>query len=348
MKIPALITALLFAAAGAKGGVGEAKVFPASGLADISIGTVAGPAVITAGGKSEVSVVVTGEEPGTCVITLKTEGKKFIARAEGAPKAGAEKRGFWRRLFGGYDEFDSRYQTCRAGFTITAPATLKLSAESVSGELKISGFSAAVEAETTSGRIAAENLGAGLSARSVSGPVSVSEVAGAVDAGTTSGAMMISGLKGGLKAGSVSGDISVSSVAGAAAAETTSGDVKLSGIGGAIAVGTVSGDVSGVSCAKSLEVNTTSGKVVFGGLGGPAKVSGGSGDVELSWAKAPASGEARVETVSGAVRLFFPAGASVGTSLSSTSGKKVSEFSGGAFRVEAETVSGDISVLKGK
>lgn len=349
MKITVLFSILLAPAAAGYCAEGELKTFPAAGIESLAVSAVAGPVSISGAGKGEITVALTGTEPEKCVITMKAEGSRLVLKAENALKnEGQENRGFWKRLFSGEGLNSSRYHTCRLGFTVSAPAALKVSAGSISGEVKVSGFAGAVKAAAVSGALTLEKLGAGLDAETVSGAMNLSDISGRVSAETTSGDIALKNLAGSLKAGSVSGDITMDGVSGDADARTVSGGIRADAAAGSVAARTVSGNISGTSCAKSLKAGTTSGKIDFKGLCGSAAIDAGSGNVSLAWAKLPSGGEAWAEAISGDVLLVFPADGGVSPTLASTSGRKTSEFSGAGFPVSVKTISGDISVLKAK
>ena len=151
-----------------------------------------------------------------------------------------------------------------------------------------------------------------------------------------------------VSAGSVSGAVSIDGVSGDVDARTVSGGVRADAAAGSLDARTVSGNISGTSCARSLKAVTTSGKIDFKGLCGSAAIDTVSGNVSLAWARLPSGGQARAGTVSGDVLLVFPADAAVASTLSSVSGRKISEFGGAGFPANVKTVSGDISVLKVK
>jgi DUF4097 and DUF4098 domain-containing protein YvlB len=116
---------------------------------------------------------------------------------------------------------------------------------------------------------------------------------------------------------------------------TSSGRVRVAGSVGSVAVVTTSGKVQ-IDDAASLDVRTSSGRVTVANSRGEARVISRSGDVEIDH-----SGVADVTTTSGRIVLHDVAG----TARAHCASGKVDITMAGAHDVEAETVSGRISIL---
>jgi len=115
---------------------------------------------------------------------------------------------------------------------------------------------------------------------------------------------------------------------------TSSGRVQIAGSVGSVAVVTTSGKVQ-VDDAASLDVRTKSGRVTVSHSRGEARVISGSGKVEIDHC-----GAADVTTTSGRIVLRDVAG----TARAHCASGKVDITLAGAHDVEAETVSGRISI----
>ncbi|HUV58350.1 MAG TPA: DUF4097 family beta strand repeat-containing protein [Acidimicrobiales bacterium] len=129
-----------------------------------------------------------------------------------------------------------------------------------------------------------------------------------------------------------SGDVSVSSVAGSLRCRSASGDVEAGNVGG------------GVEC------KTASGDVRLERVGGDVNIQGVSGDVSLTIDQPVA---ARINTVSGDVRVGVAAGLFIDVDANTVSGDLASEIPldgdrGGsaekALELKVRTVSGDVKI----
>jgi DUF4097 and DUF4098 domain-containing protein YvlB len=167
-----------------------------------------------------------------------------------------------------------------------------LRAESVSGEVRVTGASTDIEVETVSGSIDVDSAKERMRAKSVSGNVEIRDARGEIEVGAVSGNVRVFGGK--LRSGEV---------------ETTSGRIRLeAGLSpqAAIEIGTVTGGVEiGLPAAVSaeFEVTTFSGDIEndFGPRArrtsqyGPGK--------ELSFSTGGGSARVRVNSFSGSVWL---------------------------------------------
>jgi len=149
---------------------------------------------------------------------------------------------------------------------------------------------------------------------------------------------------------SFSGDFVGSNVSADVQVGTISGSVRLTDVRGSIEIGTVSGDIDlrGVT-AKLVRGKTTSGDVTFDGLIDPAgryELVTHSGDVRLHIPK-DASAQVTVATWNGGVNSQFPITLKPGEHRigASTTKRFNFEIGGGAARINAETFSGDITIM---
>ena len=192
-----------------------------------------------------------------------------------------------------------------------------------------------------------------------------------------------------LKAELGSADVLVDGVLGGARVVAGSGSIRLEAIDGEASVKTGSGDIEIGRVGGTTDLKTGSGDVTLGVLTGAGRVSTGSGDVEIGRAEeslalksgsgdlrvvdaytdvslSTASGEirmlrlrrgqARLNNVSGDIRLAIPPGTPVWTDISTVTGHLRSELAStgapteGQDHVElrARTVSGDIDLETSK
>ncbi|MBI4348748.1 MAG: DUF4097 family beta strand repeat protein [Elusimicrobia bacterium] len=154
-----------------------------------------------------------------------------------------------------------------------------------------------------------------------------------VELSTVSGDSKVAGMKGGLDLHSVSGAARLTEIAGSLELNTTSGEID--------------GDVS----AARAKIKTVSGDVRLTGLTGGVTADSVSGRLRLVWSGAPPSGRVKVDTVSGDIELEFPRETRMRVDLDSTSGETRSQFGeddDAPLKVSADSISGDVSVLKPK
>jgi hypothetical protein len=215
----------------------------------------------------------------------------------------------------------------------TAEATVTVEALNGPAEKAL----ADVTVELAGDRLVVEHgsgLRMGLALRQPSFRVTVAAPHGSsLDVGTVSADVRGDGRFGRLDAKTVSGDLTLGDVDGDAAVKTVSGDVKLRRVGGRVAANTVSGDLRVAEASHGVDLKTV------------------SGDQSV---ESIAEGEARLQSVSGDIRVGIQAGSGVWFDVSSTSGKTISELEpvdgpvDGAPSVElrAKAVSGDIRIVR--
>jgi putative adhesin len=163
----------------------------------------------------------------------------------------------------------------------------------------------------------------------------------------------VDGQLGEVSARTASGDLRLQAVGGSLRVKTASGDVFVGAIAGDASVVTVSGDVSVERVDAALNARAVSGDVTIGTVVGECGVSTTSGDVEL---KAVISGDVRVQTVSGDVRVGIGRGTRVWIDAASVSGDLESELGledgagaeseGSVVPLRVKTVSGDVAVVR--
>ena len=128
---------------------------------------------------------------------------------------------------------DHRNINVSVNFTVTAPAGTRVSAQSVSGNLKITDIKGDLAAKTISGDVTINGAGRINEAKTISGNVEIADVKtdGGIDAGTVSGDVRLRRVSARrVGAGTVSGDIHLEDVdTQNVSAHSTSGSISFSG-----------------------------------------------------------------------------------------------------------------------
>ena len=165
---------------------------------------------------------------------------------------------------------------------------------------------------------------------------------GQADIHTASGEIDVEGLSGAVSLASVSGEVRAGDLTGGLTVGTTSGEVQLHDIAGKLDVESISGDVK-LENGKidGATVSTTSGEVQLDGVAGALKLTSVSGDIHVREAR---DGRLDVSTTSGEIQYEGNLARASANTLDSISGDvhlRLPEGSG--FRLDASTVSGDLS-----
>jgi hypothetical protein len=151
-----------------------------------------------------------------------------------------------------------------------------------------------------------------------------------------------------------SGDIRLGTTRGELQLKTASGDVSVAVVASPSAIATVSGDVSVERVDASLTGRSVSGDAAFGTVAGELGFSTTSGDVEV---KSISSGDVRLQTVSGDVRIGVARGTQVWIDAASVSGDLGSELGiedqepaaegdSSVVPLHVKTVSGDVAIVR--
>lgn len=191
-----------------------------------------------------------------------------------------------------YIGFDFSPDDADTVIALPASALYSLEAQTVSGEIELSGISAgAVVLDSTSGDIEAKNLTAEgeIALSSISGDISFSGTGTRISASSTSGEVELNGVADGALISTTSGDISASGQFQTLSASSTSGEIELERIqSDDIRLDTVSGEISGVVCGEetdyTIKINALSGDSRLRERSGGAKylsVSTTSGDIDI-------------------------------------------------------------------
>lgn len=191
--------------------------------------------------------------------------------------------------------------------------------------------------------------GSRVTANTWSGSISVSGVGGDVEAHALSGDIDVRAVGGRLDIESLSGDVSAANVRGDASIRTVSGDVTLDGARGEVDIETVSGDLEMRDVqTKQVRTHTTSGDVSYSGSildGGRYEFTTHSGEVSLQL-PANVGAQLSVSTYNGGIDSDFPITLKVGEHGIGASQSKRLDFTlgQGSARILAETFSGDITL----
>jgi|SRR3954471_9744492 len=214
----------------------------------------------------------------------------------------------------------------RAGFfsfsggpdvTVSTPAGSQLKAELGSADTLVDGVLAGARVAAGSGSIRLEAITGEASVKTGSGDIEIGIVGGSAD----------------LKAGS--GDVSVGQLGGAGRVSTGSGDVEIGRAEDSLALKSGSGDLTVADAFTHVSLSTASGEIRM-----------------LRMRR----GQARLNNVSGDIRLAIPPGTPVWTDISTVTGHLRSRLAStgapteGQDHVElrARTVSGDIDLENSK
>jgi hypothetical protein len=166
--------------------------------------------------------------------------------------------------------------------------------------------------------------------------------------------LRVEGELGDVRARTASGDVELDRVAGRLEVTTASGDVRAVSFAEVGTVTSVSGDLRLDEVGASLTARTVSGRVQLGSVRAPVAVSTTSGDVLVD---AVAAGEARIQSISGDVRIGVARGTRVWIDAASVSGRLDSQLglaegpgaadeAGEVVPLHVKTVSGDVDIVR--
>ena len=175
----------------------------------------------------------------------------------------------------------------RVDFDITVPPECAIDAQTVSGDLSVSGVRGPEEIQSVSGDVRVEDAQGPLRLKSVSGDVNIRRYVGHAEGNTVSGDVSLDAVRlRSLQFSSVSGDVSVKGVLESARAhrfKTISGDVDLSLVEPDLLVEfkTASGDLESEIPSRVERENRKEFKVSLGSARGHVVVKTVSGDLNV-------------------------------------------------------------------
>jgi hypothetical protein len=165
--------------------------------------------------------------------------------------------------------------------------------------------------------------------------------------------VQVDGELGSVSVRTASGDVRLGTVRAELQVKTASGDVSLDAADADATVSSVSGDVDLGRVAGSLDARTVSGTLDVAGVGSALEVSTTSGDITVG---SVGSGDVRVQSVSGDVRIGIGRGTRVWVDAASVSGTLESELGleehaadgpeSAVVPVHVKTISGDVSIVR--
>lgn len=255
------------------------------------------------------------DEPAPIEIRREANGVYVISSAFGRRRSELESR----TLTGGRSPglYGGGFASAERVIRLKVPYGIEIKEISVgSADIELSNLKSAVGVTTTSGDVAATNLG-DVSIKTASGDIEANRV-GKLFVRTSSGDLEANGVAGDFDMQTSSGDATVTSVKGSVTFQSSSGDLNATDIGGDCAVRSVSGDGAVRNAPGNVTFAATSGGLSVRNIGRDIRVSTLSGDVEIECAK----GRVEATCVSGSITLVGVGG-----------------------DVEAKTTGGDISFV---
>jgi DUF4097 and DUF4098 domain-containing protein YvlB len=172
-----------------------------------------------------------------------------------------------------------------------------------------------------------------------------------LEVSTASADVRTTGRLGAIDAKTASGDLGFDVIDGELRIATASGDVSVAEVGGSATVKSASGDVDIRLARGSLSINLASGDVRVGQALAGVSLGSASGDLEIGSVE---TGEIRLQSVSGDVRVGVREGLRVWIDASSVSGDISSELAAedgpplddnAALEIRVRTVSGDVGIV---
>lgn len=193
MRIIAIV--LLACATWVKAEEATMKTFPAAGIEALKIDTAAGNITIKAG-NGGIEVEATDYDPELCSLTMEPKGGTLHLKAETRSA-----RRFWRK-------------GCKAGFKVTTPAGLRVSAAAGAGSLSAAGMKGALALSTGAGSISLDGVSGDVRADTGAGGIAGTLTSSVADVHTGAGSISLSWEKspaaGRIKAGSGTGSVRIS------------------------------------------------------------------------------------------------------------------------------------------
>lgn len=165
--------------------------------------------------------------------------------------------------------------------------------------------------------------------------------------GVVSASALVSGLGRGASLNTVSGDIIVDGLTGDLSVKAVSGDVQVRGLDGALSANTVSGDLAATGTLRSADIDTVSGAVLLD-VHGPVHTIGINTVGGATTLRLPERLAANyvVRSVSGRVVIDGEVHSGRGTGPTTNYAGSHGELAGSFVDVRANSVSGDITVLR--
>jgi len=232
----------------------------------LDLGNISGDITVSRGGGSQATVEIVKTAHGRDTADAKAQlGLVTVNVTEGPDRAEIKVR------YPNGDEHRNNNINVSVSFTVTAPAGTRISAQSISGDIKITDIKGDLTASTISGNVHISGASRINTAKTISGTVEIDDVKtdGGVDASTISGDVRfrrVSARRVG--GGTVSGEVHFEDIdARNVAAHSTNGSITFSGAlaaGGRYEFKAFSGDVRLTLSGKTgfeIEANSFSGDI---------------------------------------------------------------------------------------
>ena len=264
------------------------KRFEVSGMPRLRVGNVSGETDITVGPSNEVFIRARKRVHGwseerarrlleNVEIRMEQSGEEIVVE----PRLFQQERG-WLDLFrGGRVAVD---------FDIRVPRETNIDANTVSGDLAVTGTRGQHEVRSVSGDVTIEDVQGPMQVRSVSGDINVTGFAGRVEANSVSGEIEFSRSKVKMPdVVTVSGDVAIDAVTlpdndGESRLKTVSGDIEvvIAEANAEVGYNTVSGDAIVEVNARVEKTGKRDRKILIGEGGPRIRVKSVSGDLKVA------------------------------------------------------------------
>lgn len=169
----------------------------------------------------------------------------------------------------------------------------------------------------------------------------------ALNLGVVSASALVSGIRHDARLNTVSGDIIVDGLTGDLTVNAVSGDVQVRQLVGALTANSVSGDVAATGAIRRATIDTVSGATLIDTTGDAQQIGlnaiSGNATIRLDEAL-PANYVVR--SVSGRVQVDGVVRSGMGAGPTTNFSGSVGELSGSFVDVRANSVSGDVTVLR--
>ncbi len=230
-------------------------------------------------------------------------------------------------------------------YTIEVPRSFQVSAETASGEVRVSNLEGSAQVTATSGDVSIRAVGGNSSARLTSGDLEVVEVDGDLSVSATSGSVVVDNVKGKLELEGTSGDFKASRIGKDADIQLASGDFLLEGCSGNVSFRAASGDAVLREIDGSVDASSSSGDIevlIIPVADRSFNLSTSSGDIVAYYVPVKGFGfQLDVRTSSGSIEGDLP------IKVTRADRRRLQGTVGsGAARLDVETASGDITITE--
>ena len=310
MKSMKLLIAVIFLFSVTASAIGReesdvSKTFKVGKGALLKVSLTTGDISINVWNKAEVSVNLDGvSQSDMDQITLKQDGNTILVSDNGA--------GGWS------NNIDA---------VISVPAQIDLDVSTNYGDIECSGnLVGNVKASSNAGDLVFRNVqgkvsmntnGGDIRIGSVGGTLNLSTSGGDIETGSVGFTADVTTMGGSIKMGSVGkdltlstmgGDINLGSVGGNATVSTLGGSISLDKVGGSASLRTNGGNIRLLGADGEVKAKTFGGNITLKNIKGSVNAYTSAGDVEIELYPS-ASGENKVSTMSGGIKLSLPSNA---------------------------------------